>query len=535
MRKATLLFVVLFCGLFLVVGYSQAATYNWTQVNQNGFGASTNYDTESMVVFDGKLYAGTYQDIGGTTSQAGDAEVWRTSNGTTWSQANTDGFGDSNNGRVTFMAVYGNKLYAGTDNPNGTEIWSTSNGTTWHQVNTNGFGDVHNGSSDAAVVFDGKLYALVYDGFNGYSEIWGTSNGITWSQVNSGGLGYTQGVSHTLTTFDGYLYAGLTETTSAGQALKVLRSQDGATWQQVNTDGFGDNNNVTINEMTVYRSKLYVATNKWNGSGYGTGTEIWRTDGTNDGTMWEQVGGDGLGLYDLALVSSMGVFDNHLIIGGTNYDSDDKTNTRVLSSGDGKIWDQINQDGFGDQNNYYPSNITSFNNKLYVDTYNPWTGTEVWRLDSSIQSNYTEVVEREKAAKTTTDTALTERLSGRILIQTEEEGEAWYVNPADKKKYYLGRPHNAFDIMRNTGLGITNANLDKIPVYGTSWAIDSSLAERVAGKILIQTEANGEAWYVSPVNLKRYYMGRPADAFQLMRNLGLGASNTDIRKIEVGE
>jgi len=89
--------------------------------------------------------------------------------------------------------------------------------------------------------------------------------------------------------------------------------------------------------------------------------------------------------------------------------------------------------------------------------------------------------------------------------------------------------------MRDTGLGITNANLNKIPVNGTSWVINKDMIKYVNGRILIQTEKNGEAWYVSPVNEKRYYMGRPADAFQLMRNLGLGISNTDLRKIEVGE
>jgi hypothetical protein len=32
-----------------------------------------------------------------------------------------------------------------------------------------------------------------------------------------------------------------------------------------------------------------------------------------------------------------------------------------------------------------------------------------------------------------------------------------------------------------------------------------------------------------------HYLGRPADAFHVMKNLGLGISNNDIRKIEVGE
>ena len=72
--------------------------------------------------------------------------------------------------------------------------------------------------------------------------------------------------------------------------------------------------------------------------------------------------------------------------------------------------------------------------------------------------------------------------------------------------------------MRALGLGCTDANLARVPINGTEWGIASDMVKYVNGRILIQVELNGEAWYVSPVNLKRYYMGRPADAFQLMRN-----------------
>ena len=44
----------------------------------------------------------------------------------------------------------------------------------------------------------------------------------------------------------------------------------------------------------------------------------------------------------------------------------------------------------------------------------------------------------------------------------------------------------------------------------------AGLATKLKGKILLQVEKNGEAWYVSPKNEKRYFLGRPADAFSLM-------------------
>ncbi|NQV00414.1 MAG: hypothetical protein HQ538_06770 [Parcubacteria group bacterium] len=126
------------------------------------------------------------------------------------------------------------------------------------------------------------------------------------------------------------------------------------------------------------------------------------------------------------------------------------------------------------------------------------------------------------------------RLAGRIVLQVEENGEAWYVNPVDYRRYSLGRPRDAWNIMRALGLGVTDANLAKVPINGTEWTINQDMIKYVDGRILIQVELNGEAWYVSPVNLQRYYMGRPADAFQLMRNLGLGITNSDLEQIEVG-
>ena len=50
------------------------------------------------------------------------------------------------------------------------------------------------------------------------------------------------------------------------------------------------------------------------------------------------------------------------------------------------------------------------------------------------------------------------------MLKVEANGEAYYIHPASKKMYYLGRPDDAFAVMREQGVGITNANLAKIPV-----------------------------------------------------------------------
>ena len=130
---------------------------------------------------------------------------------------------------------------------------------------------------------------------------------------------------------------------------------------------------------------------------------------------------------------------------------------------------------------------------------------------------------------------LSSRLSGKILLQVESHGESWYVNPVDKKRYYMGRPLDAFNLMRELGIGITDNDLSKIPVINDNSEeekVDLNFAEKHKGKIFLQVEQNGEAWYINPDNSQRYFLGRPLDAFNLMRELGLGITNNDLNRIQ---
>ncbi|MDO9399626.1 MAG: hypothetical protein Q7T79_03010 [bacterium] len=179
--------------------------------------------------------------------------------------------------------------------------------------------------------------------------------------------------------------------------------------------------------------------------------------------------------------------------------------------------------------------------------------------------------------------SLGQKLSGNILLQVESHGEGWYVNPADQKRYSLGRPAEAWTIMRNLSSGITNANLLRIPVgiissnspdndkdglsnniesaLGTnpddsdsdkdgyddltelknnydplcpsniSLPIDIDFTKQHLGKIFLQIENKGEAWYINPKDKKRYFLGRPDDAFAVMKKLSLGITNKNLNKI----
>ncbi|RLC38530.1 hypothetical protein DRH27_02020 [Candidatus Falkowbacteria bacterium] len=179
--------------------------------------------------------------------------------------------------------------------------------------------------------------------------------------------------------------------------------------------------------------------------------------------------------------------------------------------------------------------------------------------------------------------ALVDKLKGYILLQVEENGEAWYVDESSRSRYYMKNGSAAYDMMKKFGLGITNENLKKIeigldnrleeydydgdglhdkleealgtdvfnsdsdndgysdgaevkngytPLGSGKFIFDNNLSEHLKGKILLQVESKGEAWYINPKDGRRYYMKDGDSAYQIMRYLSLGITNENLSKIE---
>lgn len=121
---------------------------------------------------------------------------------------------------------------------------------------------------------------------------------------------------------------------------------------------------------------------------------------------------------------------------------------------------------------------------------------------------------------------LSKKMSGKILLQVESHGEAWYVNPANLNRYYMADGNAAYNVMRNLGVGITNSNLAKLQN-------NKNLAKKQSGKIFLQVEDKGQAYYVN-FDGTFYYLRDGSAAYNIMRNLGLGINNNDLYKIPEG-
>jgi hypothetical protein len=324
----------------------------WVQTNINGFGGVALY-VGTLDVFNSALYAGTW-----------DGQVWRAPDGQTWTDVTP-----SWSSPAAFDAeVFGSYLYFGVgpaEDPG--EVWRTD-GTTWQQVVSGGFGDASNSGVNALHVFSGALYAATVNGDTG-TEIWrsATGNPGDWTQVNQdgfGGGGTPQ--DQTMDVYNGYLYVGL----NRSNAAELWRTPDGTTWTLVFTDGLAANI-PTVSAMAEFGGQFYIGVRNVT-----TGGEVWRS---GDGLNWTPVVTGGLGNPNNQRPYGLIVFDGRLYLVFCNT----VTGAEVWRSADGSVWEKVADGGWGDSNNgfvdYYDKGAAVFANRLYIGTMNGITGGEIWK------------------------------------------------------------------------------------------------------------------------------------------------------------
>ncbi len=124
---------------------------------------------------------------------------------------------------------------------------------------------------------------------------------------------------------------------------------------------------------------------------------------------------------------------------------------------------------------------------------------------------------------------LTTRMKGRILLQVQEHGEAWYVDPVSAARYYLKDGPTAYEALRKFGLGVTEAD------YQTLQSPSSAIAKRLVGRIVLRVQAKGEAYYIHPDTRELHYLKDGPAAYSVMRFLSLGITNADLATIPAKE
>ena len=108
--------------------------------------------------------------------------------------------------------------------------------------------------------------------------------------------------------------------------------------------------------------------------------------------------------------------------------------------------------------------------------------------------------------------------SGFVLVDLGSAHELWYLDPVTHQASCAEGESRVLPLLRRYALGITNANVAQVGEVGTAGA-PGPLAKRLAGRILLQVEEHGEAWYVDPSSGARTYLPPTAEAFITMRAL----------------
>jgi hypothetical protein len=227
---------------------------------------------------------------------------------------------------------------------------------------------------------------------------------------------------------------------------------------------------------------------------------------------------------------------------------------------------------------------TTPNSLFYSDHFNISESDENLYIPTNTENSkiITNTISTNKSKIEIQNKTMHSRLKGKIVLKVDDAGKAYYIHPKNEEMYYLGKPTDAFSVMREQGVGIKNVDLEKIEIgsfdiggedsdndglsdafenaVGTNKSnsdtdgdgyddktellsgynpkgqgkmiFDNVFTNKNKGRIFIQVEGKGEAWYVNPKDSKRYFLGRPADAFGVMRNLGLGISNTDFDNMQ---
>ena len=195
---------------------------SWTRVVANGFNNDGyNQKVVSIEEYQSVLYAGVYNVLGDG------AEVWSSEDGESWSQVNTDGFGDSDNLGV-ILQDFGGYLFAGTYYKSssldpGAELWRCElcDGSDWGQVPiAKGFGDTGNRAIKSFEIYNNLLYAVTYNTTTGM-EVWVTSDGTSWEQANLDGFGDSSNTKpywdNSVENFQNHLYVGTENETDGGE------------------------------------------------------------------------------------------------------------------------------------------------------------------------------------------------------------------------------------------------------------------------------------------------------------------------------
>jgi|GEM_PF-1328830 len=86
-------------------------------------------------------------------------------------------------------------------------------------------------------------------------------------------------------------------------------------------------------------------------------------------------------------------------------------------------------------------------------------------------SEISQLMSRERQAVKTPDNKLIEKYLGRIISQSEANNRLWYLNPVDKRRYYIGQNSSVDWAIKKLGTVYNDTLLSRIPIGGFDYLL----------------------------------------------------------------
>ncbi len=323
-------FFVIQPGGTLLLALAQWDGENWTSV-----GAGVNQDVNALAVYRGALIAG------GQFTMAGSVPVNRLArwDGSAWSPLGTGVSGGILTGvsgllpRGDELLVAGNFTTAGDTAVTGLARWNGTEWTAYADRLLTALGA--DGSVSALAESSGGVLAAGDFGQAGDSVVPGLAewNGSDWAALGAGVAGSVQAVHST----ENGTYVGGQFPTAGGLRVNSIARRQGGRWQALGNGVLSFGQPGLVRAITTHGTNVYIG---------GSFTVAGDTSATNiarwNGTTWEPLGG---GLYGGAgaLVLSLAVAPNGDLVAGGAFNQAGEVPVRNIARWNGSSWSALGE------------------------------------------------------------------------------------------------------------------------------------------------------------------------------------------------
>ncbi len=289
------LFFFLFALFLLPIGCIKSPTSpgsgQWGEATANA-SFSGRYGL-SGTVFNGLMWV-----VGGAAGNADnsvtyyDADVWSSSNGSSWTQATSSAPFGGRYGSQTLS--YNGLIWLIGGDSGGTlknDVWSSPDGANWTQVLANSAGNANQFSPRedfGAVVFNNAMWVIGGWAGTNKNDVWTSTNGTNWTEVTANAsFAPRWGMSTLVYNNNIWLISGASGTSANSDPTAaygdVWSSANGSVWTEVTNLGpYGLSyfHQVVSNEGLMWLSAGFL----WNN--WGSQATVWTT---GNGSNWSNV------------------------------------------------------------------------------------------------------------------------------------------------------------------------------------------------------------------------------------------------------